>query len=258
MTTVKSKLYTPEFLIIGTMKGGTTVLYDFICKHPNVATASQKEIHYFSLNYTKGEEWYQEYFKQKKSDTIIGEASPTYFDMATTPIIPNIIKNDLPDVKIIVIVRDPIERALSHYNHFCKVNKIKKLQDMGPERFFNMPYANAIKGTTQEDTWLYHVLNFSCYCNKYKIYRSIFGDNLLVLTNDELRQKPYETMEKVQSYLSLDSFSSDIYEQVKYSAGTTLDQISVETQRKLGKFLYPDYEMFCKAAGVEFNSSYSS
>ena len=55
----------PDFLIVGTMKGGTTILYDFINMHPDVESASQKEIHYFSLNYHKRVEWYLSHFTER-------------------------------------------------------------------------------------------------------------------------------------------------------------------------------------------------
>lgn len=241
---------TPDFIIVGTMKGGTTVLYDFICEHPDVSAATQKEIHYFSLNYMEGADWYHQHFSPKQPGKIIGEASPTYFDMAVNPTIPKAIKNDYPDVKIILIVRDPVERAISHYNHFCKINQISQLQQIGPERFFNLPYSNAIKATSSLDLSLFHVLNFSCYSNKYSIYESVFKDQLLVLSNEELLKTPNQTMEKVHQHLFLESYQSEIYNSVRYSAGTTRDQLSVETQKKLEDFLYPDYQKFCSKADI--------
>ena len=65
----------PNFLIIGTMKGGTTALYDFICEHPNVLAAKQKEIHYYSLYPYKGRDWYLEHFPERDDGVVCGEAS---------------------------------------------------------------------------------------------------------------------------------------------------------------------------------------
>ena len=127
-----------DFLITGVMKGGTTILYDFITSHPQVNKATYKEIHYFSLFYDKGDEWYSEHFNN--NGLLNGEASPTYFDLATTATIPNMIARHNQDTKVIVILRDPVERAISHYNHLVKINGMTKLEEMGPERFFNLPY----------------------------------------------------------------------------------------------------------------------
>ena len=102
------KIIKPNFLIVGTMKGGTSILYDFITMHPNIARATQKEIHYFSLNYDKGRDWYLKHFTENPGG-ITGEASPTYFDMAGNSSIPHLIKSYNPDMKILLIVRDQLK-----------------------------------------------------------------------------------------------------------------------------------------------------
>lgn len=245
----------PDYLIIGTMKGGTTILHDFICDHPEVSIAEKKEIHYFSLYYDKGEEWYSGHFKGPEK-TIIGEASPTYFDMSSFGVLPKLIKNDLPDVKIILIVRDPVARAISHYNHFCTINKIEMLQEIGAERFFNLPYSSSLRETEKLDSYLFQVLNFSCYRKKFAGYKRVFGENILVLNNKDLRQKPQGEMEKVFNHLSLSAYESPLFKEVRYSSGTSSDQVSNETLRKLSDFLYPDFEKFCKIANLDYQPDY--
>lgn len=242
----------PDFLIIGTMKGGTTILYDFICDHPDVSAAQKKEIHYFSLNYDKGDEWYYSHFDELGEGQLTGEASPTYFDMATGGVIPKVIKKDLSDVKLILVVRDPIERAISHYNHYCVIDKVDSIKEMGIERFFNRSYSDAVIATTPEQYYLYHVLNFSCYRKKHRYYKDLFQDNLLVVQNTELRKNSKEVMSNVHSHLGLEDRNSALFSEVRYSAGTSKAQISDETLKKLQSFLYPDYEGFCSDAGLVF------
>lgn len=229
----------PNFLISGVMKGGTTILYDFITLHPDVNKSKEKEIHYFTLNYDKGDEWYSTHFLDNGKCNI--EASPTYFDLATSRIVPGIIKRFNPDAKIIVILRDPVERAISHFNHLVRVGKNEKIAKLGIERFFNMPFSGAVKSTTEEEALLYQVLNFSCYALKLRIYKRVFGEGLLVLSNENLRNNPYRTMNSVYEFLGVDeSFSSKQFEQFKYSAGTSLSQVSEETQKKLYDFFSSD------------------
>jgi hypothetical protein len=228
-----------NYIITGVMKGGTTVLYDFITSHPDVNKSTKKEIHYFSLNYDKGEQWYSDHFID--NGKMNGEASPTYFDLATCKTIPTMINRHNPEAKIIVILRDPVERAISHFNHLVTINKNEKLAELGPERFFNLPYPEAITASSEVTSLLYQVLNFSSYSQKLNVYKSQFPDRLLVLQNDELRQKPYVTMKKVFNFLDLDeSHKSKDFEKVKYSSGTALDQISNETQHKLRDFFAHD------------------
>jgi hypothetical protein len=228
-----------DYIITGVMKGGTTILYDFITAHPDVNKATKKEVHYFSLNYEQGDQWYSDHFAD--NGKMNGEASPTYFDLATSKTIPAMIKRHNPVAKIIVIIRDPVERAISHYNHLVKINKNIKLEELGAERFFNLPYSDAVTASNMYTLLLYQVLNFSSYAQKLRIFKQEFGDRLLVLQNHELRLDPYNTMKKVYDFLELDStFQSDDFDKVRYSSGTSLDQLSEETQRKLEQFFKED------------------
>ena len=92
----------PNYIIAGVMKSGTTVLQDFICLHPDVRTPKIKEINYFSLFSSLGDEWYLEHFGGDQTK-IIGEASPSYFDMCSSNNIPKLIKTKNQDIKIILI-----------------------------------------------------------------------------------------------------------------------------------------------------------
>ena len=114
----------PDFAIIGAQKAGTTSLYNFITKHPAIAPASIKEVEYFSMRYSLGESWYRSNFpmdlsrrrlaKKINQEIITGEASPYYLFHPTAP---NRMKDLLPDAKLIVILRNPVDRAYSHYHH---------------------------------------------------------------------------------------------------------------------------------------------
>lgn len=228
-----------DFLITGVMKGGTTILYDFLSLHPEINKSLKKEIHYFSLNYELGDSWYESHFLN--NGLLNGEASPTYFDLATTKLIPSMINRHNPHCKIIVILRDPVERAISHFNHLVKINKNQNLNSIGIERFFNYPFSKSVVASDEISSLLYHVLNFSCYFQKLNIYRSQFGSRLMVLKNEELRNSPYETMQKVYDFLGVNSeFSSSEFENVRYSSGTNLGQISQETEYKLREFFAED------------------
>jgi len=115
---------TPDFIIIGAMRGGTTSLYSYMTAHPGVGPAHTKEVHFFDVHHKKGFSWYQAQFPllvQKyyteflqKRRFITGEASPYYL---FHPHAPKRIVKRLPHVKLIVLLRDPVTRAYSHYHH---------------------------------------------------------------------------------------------------------------------------------------------
>jgi hypothetical protein len=114
----------PDFIIVGTMRGGTTSLYNYLIEHPNIGSASMKEVHFFDNNYQKGMVWYraqfpsslQKYYSQslRKQVYITGEASPYYI---FHPHAPGRIAAALPNVKLIALLRNPVDRAFSHYSH---------------------------------------------------------------------------------------------------------------------------------------------
>jgi len=116
----------PSFLIIGTQKGGTTSLFHYLQKHPNVLSPEKKEIQYFSWNYRRGLLWYRSFFPKKKNNKIAGEASPDYL---FHPYAAKRAYEYNPNFKIIVLLREPIDRALSQYHHEINKNKHFKYQD---------------------------------------------------------------------------------------------------------------------------------
>lgn len=235
------------------MKGGTTVLYDFINMHPDFERASEKEIHYFSINYHKGPEWYFNHFT-KDHLKLTGEASPTYFDIANTDLIPNLIKACNPGIKTILITRDPIERAVSHFNHLVKINKVPSLLSMDVNDFFSTPVEEAITQTTNAGYYLNLVLTFSSYYRKYLYFKSVLGgENILVIRNKDLKENPFEVMRKVFNYLGVKPIEHKSFRSFKYSAGTNADVLDDKVYDRLAGILYPDYHSFCKASGIEYS-----
>jgi hypothetical protein len=106
----------PDFLIIGTERGGTTSLYNYLAAHSRVRRALRKEINFFDENYSKGWAWYLAHFPiyNQKDDFLTGEASPSYLFF---PEVPSRVATHLPDTRIIVLLRNPVDRAYSHYHH---------------------------------------------------------------------------------------------------------------------------------------------
>ncbi len=104
----------PHFMIIGTQKGGTNSLYHYLIKHPKILPATQKEIHFFSLNYQQGWQWYQSQFPAEADgvNCITGEGSPYYL---FHPQVPQRVYQHCPQTKLIILLRNPVDRAISHY-----------------------------------------------------------------------------------------------------------------------------------------------
>jgi hypothetical protein len=104
----------PEFLIIGGQRCGTTSLYRYLAGHPRVLPATGKELQFLSLHHRRGERWYRAHFPVRPPGVLSFEASPYYlFD----PAVPARAAALLPSARFIALLRDPVERAYSHYLH---------------------------------------------------------------------------------------------------------------------------------------------
>src|SRR5690242_3745935 len=114
----------PDFLIIGAQKAGTTSLYNYLIEHPTILPARRKEVHFFDQHFQKGVSWYRSCFPtttQKRyreqicrEKVLTGEASPEYLFYPHTA---QKVAQLLPCIKLIVLLRNPVERAYSQYRH---------------------------------------------------------------------------------------------------------------------------------------------
>ncbi len=114
----------PDFLIIGGQKCGTTALHAYLLEHPCVAGGLRKEVQYFTLHYAKGAAWYRSQFPTRWASQrairrcgrplAVGDASPYYL---FPPLASERAARLLPAARLIALLRDPVDRAYSHYHH---------------------------------------------------------------------------------------------------------------------------------------------
>lgn len=200
----------PDFLIIGAQKAGTSSLYKYLLQHPAILPAYQKEIHYFTIPdlYFKGEKWYRGHFPTGlvKGQRLTGEASPSYLFF---PLVPERVYQMMPQVKIIVLLRDPVARAFSNYHHQVR---------RGLE---TLPFEEAI---AQEPTRLgndlqktiddprFHSLELAHhsyllrgdYVTQLKRWRKFFPvEQMLVLKSEDFYDAPQQIVTQAASFLNL-------------------------------------------------------
>ena len=133
----------PDFLLIGAAKAGTTTLHAWLAAHPCVAASTTKEVHYFDYSYYRGEDWYRSHFPRAAERQafasehgrpfLTGESSPTYLAHQWAP---QRIAQALPEVRLLIALRNPVDRAYSQYQMSCR------------EGFEELPFDAAI---AQED-----------------------------------------------------------------------------------------------------------
>jgi LPS sulfotransferase NodH len=107
----------PSLLILGAQRSGSTSLFNYLVQHPDVLPPLGKEIHYFDLHYQRGLNWYRgrfPYAHRLGGGTLTLDASPYYL---LHPLAPERAARLVPGAKLVALLRNPVERALSHYQH---------------------------------------------------------------------------------------------------------------------------------------------
>ena len=104
----------PTFVVIGAMRSGTTSLTHWLRGHPEVHMAPQKEVHFFDLHFERGPDWYRSQFAAAGAAKAVGEATPAY--MAKEEALDRMAAL-IPDAQLVALLRNPVDRAYSHYWH---------------------------------------------------------------------------------------------------------------------------------------------
>jgi hypothetical protein len=104
----------PGAVILGAQKSGTSSLHNYLVQQPGVIEPLRKEVHYFDVNFDRGEPWYRANFGRLGEPGLNIDSSPYYL---FHPAVPRRMRALLPDAKLIVLLRDPVRRAYSHYWH---------------------------------------------------------------------------------------------------------------------------------------------
>lgn len=184
----------PDFLIIGAEKAGTTWLHDVLRAHPGLFLPDVKEVHYFNRfdsngheidNYTRrGPDWYAEHFKSAPAGLPKGEATPMYL---CDPDAAQRIRDTLPEARFIVMLREPVSRAWSHY----RMARSKQHIEADLETLI-----------TTEDA---RVLGRGLYARQLEHWFSLFDrDRFLILIFEEVTADPAPALTRVADWLGVD------------------------------------------------------
>jgi hypothetical protein len=195
---------TVNFVICGTQKGGTTALDTYLREHLEVCMADHKEVHFFDHeeHFANGNPDYSKYhtfFSPKKAHKVLGEATPIYMYWGDSP---KRIFEYNREMKIILILRNPIERAFSHWNMERSRNadklSFKDALNTESERCREaLPYQHRV----------FSYIDRGHYLEQLQIIREYFPkDQILVLKNEDLKQSPNETLNQVADFLEITQF----------------------------------------------------
>ena len=166
---------------------------------------SRKEVHYFSLHYNKGLKWYEEFFSLANASQIRGEITPYYL---FHPYAAERIAHDLGIIRIIILLRDPFHRTLSHYFHACRhgFEELSLTQALKSEssRLTGADVALKPPGGRHQYHQECSYLSRSLYRDQVESYWNYFGrSNVLTLPSELLFSSPWEYLQKIFNFIGL-------------------------------------------------------
>ncbi|MGB7059600.1 MAG: sulfotransferase domain-containing protein [Geitlerinemataceae cyanobacterium] len=232
----------PNFLIIGVGKGGTTSLYNYMIQHPKILPAIRKEIGISGHKpYQKSLELYLSHFPPipSQEDFLTGEAGTGYF---ITPVAQKV-KSLFPNVKIIVIFRNPVERFISEYNHHVKHGQEKRSIEEIISSQIEILSEDIQQVILENKIKNWEILSpgylvTGLYIYFLKRWMSVFPrEQFLILQSENFFVNPQNTLKFVFDFLKLQDYQLANY--TKYNTGNNKASISENDRRLLSDFFRP-------------------
>ena len=195
----------PNFIIAGVVKGGTTSIFRYLAGHPEVCASSIKESCYFlPIRYggLRGDiAEYEKLFCACKDELIRMESTPGYFNGNES--LPREIKNVLGDIKVIIVLREPVSRFVSFFG-FMKSSLLLP-KELSIEDYFNQCLSQNDSTLRVQDNDRYYGLEGGCYSKYLPYWKSAFGENLKVMFFDGLKVSPESFMREVSNFIGIDA-----------------------------------------------------
>ena len=232
----KPKQNAPDFLVIGAAKCGTSSLFNYLKSHTQILLPHKKEINFFGTKFKYGIDWYLAHFPSisDRPDFITGEATPNYIRF---PKVAQQIKAHFPQIKLIILLRNPIDRALSWHHH--KLNsglakgtfadavaqEMKQLENFSEEDIARTVYHNPD-----------NILG-SLYVYKLKIWMEVFErEQFCLIRSEDLYSNPGAVMTRVFTFLGLKDHP--LLQYPTFNAGS-YNPISNELRKTLADYFQP-------------------
>jgi hypothetical protein len=248
----------PDFVIIGAQKSGTSFLYRLLVQHPHVKPAFAKEVHYFDLNFRRGDNWYRSHFPLQTPNSsryITGEASPYYL---FHPHAARRASTVLPDAKLIVLLRNPVDRAYSHYQHQLKRGEGEGCETLtfeeaieAEERIVPAEVSKMLQDEHYESvshrTRSY--LRRGIYIDQLLIWSSFFPrEQMLILKSEDLFDDTTKVLERMLDFLKISHWAPETYSIPNKREYTGVSPL---IRQRLDEYYKPHNERLYEYLGVD-------
>lgn len=254
----------PDFLVIGGRRCGSTSLFHYLRQHPQIRASPTKEIHFFDSSYWKGSRWYRSHFPSAayrscyqrlyKKRLLSFEGTPYYL---SHPLVPKRASEILPNARLIVLLRNPVDRCFSDWKHSgtealsfedsleCEDMRLegeeqKILASSPPPRGYFSP------------VHLYHSYrNQGIYEKFLRRWLECFDeDRFCIIQSEDLYERPDHTMRGIYDFLGLEHVQLERYE--KYNS-TNDAKMSPDTRKRLEEFYAPHNQKLYDLIGKRFD-----
>lgn len=208
----------PNLIIIGGMKCGTTSLHYYLGLHPEISMSCEKELNFFiaERNWGRGVDWYASHFGGPAK--IHGESSPRYTNYPFEDGVPERMHAVVPGARLIFLVRDPIERIISHYVHWCALGRETRTLEDALAGLDGNAYVTPSRYSAQLEQYLRHFPR----------------SQILIVDSEDLLRRRGETLRVIFRFVGVDdAFTSRQFARLRYRAR---DQ---RRKTRLGQWLTP-------------------
>ena len=242
----------PNFIIIGSQKSGTTSLANYISQHPQVLPAIKKETHFWSGKFHRGIDWYLAHFPPipQSENFITGEATPNYL---VTDKVPERIYNLLPNIKLLVILRNPVDRAFSQYHHWQRLNWEYRSFEVGINQELEILKTTPKQPQGDRKYWQLsgNYIGRGVYIEFMQKWMAVFPrEQFLILRGEDLYQTPDDTMKQVFEFLGLPEYQLAKYKKLNSGSYAPISDL---LRRRLSEYFQPHNQRLEEYLGMKFN-----
>ncbi len=248
----------PSALIIGAQRSGTTSLFNYLAQHPDVLPPLGKELHYFDFHYARGVEYYRGRFPfnhRLRGGALTLDATPYYL---MHPLVPQRAAQLLPDVKVIAVLRNPITRALSHYEHEVRGGReslsFSEAIERESERLAGEE--ERLRGDPTYYSWNHHRYGYTrrgLYMQQLRRWLEYYPrSQLLVIQSEWLFRDPAAATAAVLAFLGLRDHRLERYEET-YQKGKYERAMPEELRGRLAAYFEPHNRELFEFLGREFD-----
>ncbi len=244
----------PDFLVIGAQRAGTSSLYKYLEQHPDVVASLRKETNYFNFRSANGEGWYRAHFasrwrralerRRRGREPLSFEATSGYLFHPQAPARAAAL---VPEAKLVVLVRNPVDRAVSHYRHEVRAGtetlSFEEALDREPERLAGEAEKMAADPRYRSHPWdRFAYVARGRYAEQLERWRRVFPpDRFLVVKSEDLYEEPAKVYREILRFLDLPEWTPTRFRNYSYPGRPPArpDPVAAPTRQRLAETFAP-------------------